>query len=208
MIPRGRLLQGSLFVATLAIAVGGTVPARAAEPPEEEVDEAALRRARRHFRKGEKLYALGRFEEALGEYQAAFEEAPLPAFLFNIAQCHRNLGRYDAAIFSFKKYLRLAPDAENRLAVERTIEELERAREEERRRAAAASPPRLDPIPRGPAAPPPPPAPSGRNGPFYRKPWFLATVGVVVVGAAAAFVLYPRDAGLPDSDLGNLDFPR
>ena len=63
---------------------------------------------------GEKLFALGKFDEALDEYQKAYDAKPLPDFLFNIGQCHRNLGDYEAAIFSFKKFLKLDPEAPNR----------------------------------------------------------------------------------------------
>ncbi|HET9625915.1 MAG TPA: tetratricopeptide repeat protein, partial [Kofleriaceae bacterium] len=72
-------------------------------------DDAAMRESKRHFERGEKLYALTRFSEALDEYQKAFDAKPIPAFLFNIGQCYRNLGDYDAAIFSYRKYLKLAP---------------------------------------------------------------------------------------------------
>ena len=61
----------------------------------------------------EKLFALGKFDDALDEYQKAFDAKPMPDFLFNIGQCYRNLGDYQQAIFSFKKYLKLEPDAPN-----------------------------------------------------------------------------------------------
>src|SRR5687768_341879 len=70
--------------------------------------------AKRHFDRGEKLFALGKFEDALDQYQLAYDAAPIPDFLFNIGQCHRNLGDYEAAIFSFRKYLKLVPDADDR----------------------------------------------------------------------------------------------
>src|SRR6188474_3234706 len=88
-------------------------------------DDPGTRAARRHFERGEKLFALGRFDEALEEYQTAFDAKPLPGFLYNIGQCYRNLADYDQAIFSFKKYLKLEPEASNKEAVERLIEELE-----------------------------------------------------------------------------------
>src|SRR4249919_3586348 len=88
-------------------------------------DDPGTRAARRHFERGQKLFALGRFDEALEEYQTAFDAKPLPGFLYNIGQCYRNLGDYDQAIFSFKKYLDLEPDATNKDAVEELIEQLE-----------------------------------------------------------------------------------
>ncbi len=160
-------------------------------------DDAALKRARKFFKKGEKLFALGRFAEALGEYQRAFEEYPLPEFLFNIGQCHRNLGAYDEAIFSFRKYLRLKPDAVNREGTEELITELE----EEKARTAGKPPrQRVDPIP-GPTGP------KDTGAPVYKTWWFWT--GLVIVGAATtAFVLTRDDGGVPGSDLGNVNYPR
>src|SRR6185295_7060570 len=54
-------------------------------------DDPARDSARQHFERGEKLYAVTRFSEALEEYQKAFDAVPLAGFLFNIAQCYRNL---------------------------------------------------------------------------------------------------------------------
>ena len=51
--------------------------------------------AKIHFDKGETHYRLGRFEAARKEYTQAYEATPLPGFLFNIGQCHRQLGEYD-----------------------------------------------------------------------------------------------------------------
>src|SRR4030095_6343579 len=76
--------------------------------------------AKGHFDRGEKLFAVGKFKEALDEYQQAYDAEPLAALLFNIGQCHRNLNDYDAAIFSFKKYLKLKTKPSNRHNGERT----------------------------------------------------------------------------------------
>src|SRR6476659_900004 len=92
-------------------------------------DDTAQRAAKRHYDRGEKLFALGKFDEALDEYQKAFDAKPLPGFLFNIGQCYRNLGDYDQAIFSFKKYLKLDPNAPNKEKVDKLIEELEDKKE-------------------------------------------------------------------------------
>ena len=54
-----------------------------------------MKSAKRHYERGEKLFALGKFSDALDEYQKAFDAKPLPGFLFNIGQCYRNLGETD-----------------------------------------------------------------------------------------------------------------
>jgi tetratricopeptide (TPR) repeat protein len=159
-------------------------------------EDSATKAAKRHFTKGEKLFALGRFDDALVQYEKAFESKPLPGFLFNIAQCHRNLGNIDQAIFSYRKYLREAPDADNREAVERQIEELE---EEKARRAASGG------IVVG--APPPddrkPPEPGKK--PIYARWWFWGGVAAVA-GASAGTYLLTRDTAVPPTDLGNVVF--
>ena len=128
-------------------------------------------RAKRHFDRGEKLFALGKFDDALDEYQKAFDAKPIPDFLFNIGQCYRNLGDYEQAIFSFKKYLKLEPDApdkdEGRAADRRARGEAGARR---RRRGSSAR--------RSRRRQPPP----SEHTPIYKKWWFWT--GVAVVGAA------------------------
>jgi tetratricopeptide (TPR) repeat protein len=103
-------------------------------------DDAATRSAKRHFDRAQKLYAVAKFRDALDEYQKAFEAKPLPDFLFNIGQCHRNLGDYDAAIFSYKKYLTSAPGAANRAQVEQLIDDLQTKRDQEDARRRGLEP--------------------------------------------------------------------
>jgi tetratricopeptide (TPR) repeat protein len=120
-------------IACLAAVVAAACLATAA--PVRAGDDTATRTAKRHFYAGEKLFAVGRFSDALAEYEAAFDAKPLPAILFNIGQCHRNLHEYDEAIFSYRKYLTLLPDAGNRAEVEDLIRELEDAQARERAEA-------------------------------------------------------------------------
>jgi Tetratricopeptide repeat len=48
-----------------------------------------------------------------------------PAFLFNIAQCHRQLGNKQEAIKFYRSYLRKVPDAPNAEEVRKLIASLE-----------------------------------------------------------------------------------
>src|SRR3954468_5486090 len=133
-------------------------------------DDAATRSARRHFERGQKLYALTKFREALDEYQQAFDAKPIPDFLFNIGQCYRNLGDYDSAIFSYKKYLGATPDAPNRAQVEQLIGELQTRKDQEAPRRLPLEPrppPAPAPAPATRPAPAPPP-----DRPIYARWWF------------------------------------
>ena len=162
-------------------------------------DDATMRVAKKAFERGEKLFALGKFDEALAQYQRAYDAKPLPGLLFNIGQCHRNLGDYEAAIFSFKKYLKAAPEADNREQVEEYIVDLEAEQEK-----ANAQRFRLTDRDRRRDEPPPPAAAS----PIYSRWWFWT--GIVVVGAAGGVGIYAatRPDGAPATDLGNIVFTK
>jgi tetratricopeptide (TPR) repeat protein len=80
-------------------------------------------RARAHFKRGQMKYSVGQFEQALEAFSSAYEIMPLPAFLFNIGQCHRNLKNYERAVFFFEGYLRETPTAKNRGVVEDLLAE-------------------------------------------------------------------------------------
>jgi tetratricopeptide (TPR) repeat protein len=167
-------------------------------------DDAATRDAKRHFERGQKLYTLTKFREALDEYQQAFDARPIPDFLFNIGQCYRNLGDYDSAIFSYKKYLAAAPDAPNRAQVEQLIVDLQTRKDQEdaRRLALQPSPPPAPaPPPANTAAAPPP------SQPIYTRWWFWTGIGVVAAGAGVATYELTRPAsGPPSTSLGNIVF--
>jgi tetratricopeptide (TPR) repeat protein len=156
-------------------------------------EDAAMRAAKRHYERGQKLFALQKFDEALDQFQQAFDAKPIPDFLFNIGQCQRNLGDYESAIFSFKRYLKLDPDTENRAQVEELIGQLE-----EKQAAEDAKKRRLRSEKDRDRDRPPPEA----GHPFYTRWWFWT--GVVVVGAAGGVGIYAATSGggAPDTTLG------
>jgi hypothetical protein len=165
-------------------------------------EDAATRDAKKHYAKGDKLFALGKFDQALVEFEAAYEAKPLPKLLFNIGQAHRNLDHYDQAIFAFRKYLREVPDADNREAVEKLIDDLEArqaaAEERERERQAELDRERERELARQRAA-------RGSAKPIYTRWWFWGGLAAVA-GAGAGGYLLLRDDGLPSTDLGNVVF--
>ncbi len=193
-----RSLPYLLVAAMLAFAsVPGT--ARAEQPAGDHTADPDLTRARKLFYEGRKLFDLRRFQQALDKYEAAFEAKPIPEFLFNIGQCHRNLGNYDEAIFSFRRYLQLVPDAERRPQIEALIADLKKKKkkaEDDARNAALVG----TPVER-PGHPP--------SRPIYKKWWFWTGLAVVAVAAGATTVALSGGGGgggLPTTDLGNVDF--
>ena len=188
----------------VAIAVGAAAPATAAGAGPD-------RPGRARFEMAETKFNLGRFAEAAVDYQAAYEAEPLPAFLFNIGQCYRNVGDYERAQFYFRRYVELAPRSQNRPDAEHLIAEMERLGEA--RGAAVTVPAATTAVSLaapgaagvgGEAAPAfaPSIARAGDGGetrrPFYRRPWFWVG-GAAVVAAAAVTVgiLATRDDRQP-----------
>ena len=84
-------------------------------------DEAA----QAHYKKGRSLYNVSEYRAALDEFKQAYVEHEDPAFLYNIAQCHRQLGNYPEAITFYKRFLNESPKAPNRKDIQHLIAELE-----------------------------------------------------------------------------------
>lgn len=162
-------------------------------------DDPGERAARRHYERGQKLFNLQKFDEALDQFQKAYDAKPIPDFLFNIGQCHRNLGDYEAAIFSFKKFLKLEPDASNREQVEKLIDELEQKQQEgNSERLGFRKKKKVDD---GPG-----PTETG-DRPMYKKWWFWTGAAVIAVaGGVGIYVATKSDT--PDTAFGNVVFPK
>jgi hypothetical protein len=143
----------------------------------------------------------------LREFKEAYRIVGDPAFLFNIAQCHRKLGHPADAISFYKTYLRRAPASPHRAEVEKLITDLEKA---DAGRSVAAAP---APAPTAPPAAPepgqttaplasPPSAPvtlvaapaaaPETDRPFYTRPWFWVAASAALAGVATAAFLLTR----------------
>jgi tetratricopeptide (TPR) repeat protein len=119
-----------------------------------------------HFEAAKRLFDVREYGRALEEYKEAYLAKPDPAFLFNIAQCHRKLGQNTQALDFYQQFLRKAPlDDPNRRQVEARIADIQ-AEEQEKARAAAkpepapAAAPAAAPAPTPVSAPVPEPAPA------------------------------------------------
>jgi tetratricopeptide (TPR) repeat protein len=153
-------------------------------------------KARNAFRLGSQHYALGEYKEALTSFKEAYRNYEDPSFLFNIAQCERQLDQRADAIRAYRMYLVNAPDAGNRDEVRQLIARLERELAAERATKAApppgVQPPRIEPAPAVVVTKPASSltltaaAPPRRETPTYKKWWVWTLVGVAVAGGAAA----------------------
>jgi tetratricopeptide (TPR) repeat protein len=96
--------------------------------------------AKAHFRHGTAAYALGKYEDAAKEYEAAFELTSDPALLYDAAQAYRLAGNSARALELYASYLHIfGGQAANRADVQRHIAELKKALEAQK--DASSSPP-------------------------------------------------------------------
>lgn len=114
-------------------------------------DDAAA--AREHAQKATTFYKLAKYDDAIREFEAAYEAKEDPALLYNIAQCHRLAGHEGEALRLYRNYLRDAPRGPYRAQADQWIAALEKS--------AAERPASLPVTPASPETPPPnaPPAP-------------------------------------------------
>jgi tetratricopeptide (TPR) repeat protein len=185
-------------------------------------------KAREFYQSGLIHYDLGEFPQALASFKDAYRLVQDPAFLYNIAQCHRRLGQNAEALDFYRNYLRRSPSAPNHAEVERRIQEIEHEIQAGKgahptappppppRETAPPPPPVIAPPPAAPptvapppsAAPPPasvdftapPPAPAEEkaSGAIYTRWWFWAGIGAVVVGGVAIGLAVSRRGEIGD----------
>ncbi len=121
-----RFLAAALLASLVAVTM--------AAPEAEAQTRGQIRRARVLFARGIRQFDRHRYEAALRIFTRAYQLAPAPPIVFNMAQCHQALGNDERAVESYKLFLQLAPDAPNRADVERKVRQLEAHIAAERRR--------------------------------------------------------------------------
>lgn len=184
-----------LSVVMAASLVGGRVQAQtppAANAGKTDADKAHAREA---FRRALHAYDFGEYAKALDAFKEAYNAYEDPGFLFNIAQCHRQLGQNDDAIRFYSTYLSKVPQAPNQREVRAMIVKLEKLSAEQH--AAAPPPPTTPPVVAPVETPPPvvatPPVvtaapavvvvaapPPPRTTPLYKRWWLWTAVGGAV----------------------------
>jgi tetratricopeptide (TPR) repeat protein len=120
-----------------------------------QTDAEKRQRAKERYEMATRFYDVGKYGEAINEYEAAYLLTGDPALLFNIGQAYRLWDHSDDALRVYKNYLRQRPDAPNRADVEKKIADLERLVEERRRTGLSQPSAEPPPATAGPVAPPP-----------------------------------------------------
>jgi tetratricopeptide (TPR) repeat protein len=148
----------------LLLSVGASAARAADVTPQQKQEMKSL------YERATRAYDVGKYNEAIEEYQKAYEIGGDPPMLYNIAQAYRLNDQPGEAVRFYRRYLQRAPNARNKDDVERKIAEQEKIVEDRRKAQAAVTPPpapppvTTPPPSTTPAAPPPvtvgPPAPT------------------------------------------------
>jgi hypothetical protein len=104
---RTLLLSLAVVLASpLASPLARAAPARGKPAPQKPPAKTPQQReADRHFKSGVSLFKHAKFAEALAEFERAYEIAPHPLVLYNIAGCHRQLSHYAEAVDFYRRFL-------------------------------------------------------------------------------------------------------
>ncbi|MET0596212.1 MAG: tetratricopeptide repeat protein [Polyangiaceae bacterium] len=153
--------------------------------------------ARRHFESGAAYLQQSDYENALREFQAAYNLSKRPPLLLNIANVYERMGKLQDAVDALTKYLEEDAKTPERATHETRIANLKKRIEAMPKPAPVASTAPVTsaaPPPVATAAPPPPPppvAPPPASAP-NRTPAFIAfgvggaaAIGAVVTGLVA-----------------------
>jgi tetratricopeptide (TPR) repeat protein len=178
---------------SVAAALAVTLLATNAHAEDKDKARAAYLRATQH-------YELGEYRHALDAFKDAYRNFGDPAFLFDLAQCHRQLGDNEQAIREYRMYLVKLPDAPNQTVVLDLIAKLERATAQKdsapaEKEPAAASTPTLAAIPTSiTVTPTVQPKATPRRTPLYEKWWLWSAVGAAVAAVGVGVGVSQRNA--------------
>jgi hypothetical protein len=155
-----------------------------------------------HRTVGHRLYRLGRYEEAIASFRRAYEAKADARLLFDIAECYRESGAVDQALFYYDRYLAGWPDAFDRAEVDVKVAELEAMRGGSIPHTTVAAR-RRHPL----MIVEPSPSKPRRASRVWQRWWFWTAVGVVVLGGIGVAVASSgSETSLPPTDLGNKRF--
>ncbi len=183
-----RFLLVFLLASSSWLALSAPVAAQDDAATEDDTEDEA----RWRFERARVDFEAGQYQEALDNFERAYELSQHAELLFNIGQCAARLAMDERALEAFQSYLDQMPDAVNREDVEIRIREL-------RARITAAQ---TLTEPEGQTE-----SPQEESGSIFSKWWFWAIVGgVIAVGAGVAIgvAVAASGGGGPDPVQGDL----
>jgi tetratricopeptide (TPR) repeat protein len=146
---------------------------------------SAAEESRRHVKKARKAYDTGRWDEAIQEFQKAYDLQSDPGLIYDLAQSYRRKGDLKQALDLYRNFVREEPDGPLRATADDHIRQLEAS-------LAALNPP-PPPTPVEPTPPPPPPQQSvpvahvpvvpARPAPTHSRVLPIAGIATAAVGA-------------------------
>jgi len=156
-----------------------------------------------HYQRATRAYDLQKYQEAIDEYQKAYEISGDPPMLYNIAQAYRLADQPAEAVRYYRRFLQRMPNARNRDDVERKIADQEKLAEQRKKLEPPPSPP-PPPVTKPPpivevkppttpvvTPPPPPPPPPPPEASHARTVVGLCLIGAgVIVDGVAAYEGY------------------
>lgn len=160
------LLFGLTLSGSVALADG---------PPQASPSKAQMLAAKSFFDRGQQLYNEGKYEAAWLEFSSAYEIAPLPDLVFNLARCEVKMNRNKEAIAHYREFLAMVPQDPAAPRIRTEIEQLERK--------MAGLPEQPEPAANAatPVTPPPAAAEPGRKFPL---------ASVLLGGGTALFLIF------------------
>jgi tetratricopeptide (TPR) repeat protein len=202
----------------VAVLLSGAPVAVAQTETGTEPDAAHDEEGRALFTAGRVAFDDGRFEDALGYFQRAYDLSHRPQLLYNIGAASDRLRRSQQAIDAFERYLAEVPDAGNRREVEARVRLLredavreEREREERERRVRDGDAleddqrdeelhARVDDLED---------RDDDGGGGIWGQWWFWTIVGAAIAGGVVATLVLTADEPDPDymrGDAGSIAF--
>ena len=120
------------------------------------------------FEQAQKLYREGRFAEAVEILRELIALKPEPVLYYNLARAYDGDGKWEEAIDSYRRFLELSPEVDDRGAIEKRIETLQAQLDDRQRLAREAEQKEA-----------PPPAPADDEPPVVA--WVLTAVGAATL---------------------------
>ncbi len=105
--PRIVLVALGLATATVELCAAPDAHARAPRKstPKARPKNPKQKEADQRFKRGVALFNEAKYAEALAEFERAYEIAPHPLVLYNIAGCHRQMSHYAEAVNFYRRFL-------------------------------------------------------------------------------------------------------